>query len=51
MGTPNMLWFASEKVMAKIIIPKPDTVNCRRLIVWLLSSQHGQSGCQDQGAL
>lgn len=41
MGTPKMLWFASEKMMFKIKIPKPEVGNGHPLAVGLLSSQHG----------
>ena len=41
MGTPNMLWFASEKAMVKNIILKPEVGNGHPLAVGLLSSQHG----------
>ena len=41
MGTPNMLWFASEKAMTKTIIPKLEVGNGHPLAVGLLSIQHG----------
>ena len=41
MGTPNMLWFAGDKAMFEIIIPKPEVRNGHPLAVGLLSYQHG----------
>ena len=41
MGTPNMLWFASDKAMVEIIIPKPEVGNGHPLAVGLPLGQHG----------